>query len=377
MLIKLKNVCKEFIVPQRNKPKVFDGNIPWCRIEDIEHKYISKSLSDKCVSEKTVKEMNYRIYPINTVLFSCSATIGKVAIVKKPLITNQTFIGIVCDDSKLSYNYLYYYLKINKDNIANCGIGSTIKYISRESFEEYEIDLPSLEIQDKITNILSNIDNQIECNNAMTKRLQDMILTRYSIMFQNKKSKNALLKDICLLPSGYNFKPESYNDYGKYKLITIKNVCDTFVDDTNTDKLSEVPNIKDYCYLSVGDILLSLTGNVGRISIVHSKDNLLNQRVSLLQTKENYKIYSYCLLKSQEYQFIMTNIARGTSQKNLSPIDVENLKVYAPTFEEIKAFNENTENYFNEMLIIKQSTDKLITLKEKLLPLLINGQLNI
>ena len=96
-----------------------------------------------------------------------------------------------------------------------------------------------------------------------------------------------------------------------------------------------------------------------------------------MQAKENYKIYSYCLLKSQEYQFIMTNIARGTSQKNLSPIDVENLKIYVPTLEEIKVFNEKTENYFNEMLTIKQSTDKLIILKEKLLPLLINGQLNI
>ena len=211
----------------------------------------------------------------------------------------------------------------------------------------------------------------------MVQKLQVMILTRYSIMFQNKTNKNGLLKDICLLPSGHNFKPESYNDYGKYKLITIKNVCDTFVDDANTDKLSEVPNIKDYCYLSIGDIVLSLTGNVGRISIVHSKDNLLNQRVSLLQAKENYKIYSYCLLKSQEYQFIMTNIARGTSQKNLSPIDVENLQIYIPAFEGIKTFNESTEKYFNEMLTIKQSTEILIKLKNKLLPLLINGQLEV
>ena len=34
----LKQICLDFIVPQRDKPKVFDGNIPWCRIEDIEGK---------------------------------------------------------------------------------------------------------------------------------------------------------------------------------------------------------------------------------------------------------------------------------------------------------------------------------------------------
>ena len=38
---RLKNICLEFIVPQRDKPTTFDGNIPWCRIEDNEEKYLN------------------------------------------------------------------------------------------------------------------------------------------------------------------------------------------------------------------------------------------------------------------------------------------------------------------------------------------------
>ena len=41
---KLSEVVKEFIVPMRDKPKEFSGNIPWTRIDDIEGKYISRSL---------------------------------------------------------------------------------------------------------------------------------------------------------------------------------------------------------------------------------------------------------------------------------------------------------------------------------------------
>ena len=41
----LKKVCKEIIVPMRDRPKVFDGDVPWCRIEDIEGQYFNKSLS--------------------------------------------------------------------------------------------------------------------------------------------------------------------------------------------------------------------------------------------------------------------------------------------------------------------------------------------
>ena len=92
---KLSSYVDEFIVPQRNKPKKFGGNIPWCRIEDFNGIYLSDSKSGQYVSEDTIKKMNLKVYPKNTVLVSCSAYLGKSAIVKKPLVTNQTFIGLV------------------------------------------------------------------------------------------------------------------------------------------------------------------------------------------------------------------------------------------------------------------------------------------
>ena len=55
---KIKDVCDDIIVPMRDRPKIFDGNIPWCRIEDKEGQYFHKSLSGLGVSEKVIKEMN-------------------------------------------------------------------------------------------------------------------------------------------------------------------------------------------------------------------------------------------------------------------------------------------------------------------------------
>ena len=55
--VKLKDVCVDFIVPMRDKPKKFDGNIPWCRIEDINGKYLDDSKSEQYVSMETVNEM--------------------------------------------------------------------------------------------------------------------------------------------------------------------------------------------------------------------------------------------------------------------------------------------------------------------------------
>ena len=69
MKVKLKEIVSDFIVPMRNKPKTFDGLVPWCRIEDVKGKYLSRSLSNHNVSEQVIDEMNLKVYPVGIVVF--------------------------------------------------------------------------------------------------------------------------------------------------------------------------------------------------------------------------------------------------------------------------------------------------------------------
>ena len=149
-ICRLSDVCVDFIVPQRDKPKIFDGDIPWCRIEDIEGKYLNGSLSGRLVSKKTIQQMNMRICPVGTVICSCSASIGTQAIVTRACCTNQTFIGLVPNERLIYNEFLYYFLASQTEQFLDIGTGTTIKYISREKFEEYRIPLPPLAEQKRI-----------------------------------------------------------------------------------------------------------------------------------------------------------------------------------------------------------------------------------
>ena len=80
----------KMVVPMRDKPKDLNGTIPWLRIEDFDGKFVSDSKSGQGVTKEIVDEMNLRVFPIGTVLCSCSCAMGKTAIVKKPLITNRS-----------------------------------------------------------------------------------------------------------------------------------------------------------------------------------------------------------------------------------------------------------------------------------------------
>lgn len=160
-VVQLKRIISEFIVPMRDKPTALTGPIPWCRIEDFDGKYLKKSLSNQGVDLNTVSKMNLKIFPVNTLLVSCSANLGRCAIVKQKLVTNQTFIGLVPSD-RIDVEFLYYKMSREDKNLNNMATGTTISYLSREQFENYEILIPSSKAeQTAIANILSDCDSEV------------------------------------------------------------------------------------------------------------------------------------------------------------------------------------------------------------------------
>lgn len=166
---RLGEIISRFIVPMRDKPTDLTGSIPWCRIEDFEGKFLYKSKSNQGVSEKTVEEMNLKIYPINTLLVSCSANLGFCAITKSELVTNQTFIGLVPIENKVNVEFLYYVMKLSSRRLNVLSSGTTISYLSREQFEKFKIKIPGIREQEKIANFLSAIDKKI---NLVDKQLE-------------------------------------------------------------------------------------------------------------------------------------------------------------------------------------------------------------
>ena len=167
--VRLGEICIDFIVPQRDKPTSFGGDIPWCRIEDIEGKYLNGSKSNQLVTETLAKRMNMHLCPIGTVICACSASIGNQAITTVECYTNQTFIGIVCSDG-LFNEYLYYYMSSQKDNLKKIGKGTTISYISRKKFEDYLFPLPPLAEQHRIVEKIEELLPLVEeYDDAQTK----------------------------------------------------------------------------------------------------------------------------------------------------------------------------------------------------------------
>ena len=147
------------------------------------------------------------------------------------------------------------------------------------------------------------------------------------------------LGEICNILNGYAFKSKEYVEDG-IRIIRITNVQKGIIQDTDPKyyKIDKIETLKNYM-LKENDLLISLTGNVGRVGQI-SKDLLpagLNQRVGCIRIKEEKDVsidYLYQYFNSYNFERDCINNSKGIAQKNLSTEWLKNYKMKIPNLNE-------------------------------------------
>jgi len=170
------------VVPMRDKPQ-FGGEIPWIRIEDLDGKYVSDSKTGQNVSDETILRMGLKVFPRGTVLCSCSCRMGTTAIVDKPLVSNQTFIGVL-PGRELSSEFLYYALQAASENLQSTATGAIQQYLSRDDFQRLRLRAPGIAHQVAIASFLDNEVSKIDALLNKKIRLIDLIAEKRSATIQ-------------------------------------------------------------------------------------------------------------------------------------------------------------------------------------------------
>ena len=275
------------------------------------------------------------------------------------------------------------------------GLTDMAPYVNLKDQRKMLIDLPSLPVQQKIASILSSYDELIENNKQRISLLEQMAEEIYKEWFvrlrfpgyEKAKIVDGLpegwerkpINSYVNIISGYAFKTEAFHNEGLYKLVTIKNVQDGFFVIQTTDYIYELPkNLKEDCKLKDKDIILTLTGNIGRICMVYGENYLLNQRVAKLKPKqENYFEFVYLMFRTSFLRATLENLSNGAAQQNLSPIEMGKLEFPFPSEIILTQFSVITKSFFDEIIILNKKNQLLQETRDLLLPRLISGKLSV
>ena len=250
------------------------------------------------------------------------------------------------------------------------GAGAQHFNIGQDGLSKVCLNIPSIQEQEKIAKLFECIDTRIATQNKIIEDLKKLKSAISKHLFARKDllETTICLSNIATLKNGYAFQSGKYNALGKWKILTITNVSgERYINDEDYNCIINLPNdIQDHQVLKEGDILISLTGNVGRVSLCKDGDYLLNQRVGLLQLAKNVnQEFLYQILSSQRFENSMIACGQGAAQMNIGKGDVESYVLpYSSNVNNILLVAKILHSY-DEYIINEQRKLTLLTMQKQ------------
>ena len=345
---KLGEVCEINIgrTPERGNSKMWDkekqtDNV-WLSIADLnntEKGYISDST--EYVSDNAVPKM--KLVKANTLLMSFKLTIGRCAITKRDLFTNEAIAALPILDKNLDLFFLKYYLenfdwaKLTEGDVKVKG-----KTLNKEKLKEVPITLPPLEEQKRIVKILDEKFAMLETVKANAKanlqNAKDLFQSQLTKAFSNTTWEMQKLSEITEVKDGTHDSPSYYSE--GIPFVTQKNITPSGFDLTNTKRISLQDHEKFYKRSNVeyGDILIAMIGaNRGMSCIVNTREVFSIKNVGLIKkSKKTNQEYLAYYLKSEVAQKYVSDASNGGAQEFIGLTSLRKFPIPLPTLPEQK-----------------------------------------
>jgi len=369
---KLGDIATGFDYGMNAAAKPFDGENKYIRITDIDEAsstYIDKDI----VSPDGTLTENYLVNDRDILLARTGASTGKSYLYRKSD-GKLYYAGFLIRANVTKHNPYFVFSQLHTHRywswVSIMSARSGQPGINSQEYSSFPVYVTSLREEEKISALLSIIDERIATQNKIIEDLKKLKSAISKHLFARKDllETTICLSNIATLKNGYAFQSGKYNALGKWKILTITNVSgERYINDEDYNCIINLPNdIQDHQVLKEGDILISLTGNVGRVSLCKDGDYLLNQRVGLLQLAKNVnQEFLYQILSSQRFENSMIACGQGAAQMNIGKGDVESYVLpYSSNVNNILLVAKILHSY-DEYIINEQRKLTLLTMQKQ------------
>jgi type I restriction enzyme S subunit len=244
------------------------------------------------------------------------------------------------ESNSIRFQYEMLRSHVLRHQIERISFGSAQPQLTVGGINDLLIPLPrTLAEQETIAGALSDADAWIESLEQLIGKkrqikqgaMQELLTGKRRLPGFSGQWETKRLGDIALLRNGYPFKSDTYAVLGSFKVVTIAIVQVGRMEMAECNSLEILPrDLQVHHQLSVGDLLISMTGNVGRVCRVSHPNCLLNQRVGLVVPLSTSVEFLYNLLSQRFFLAAMARKAKGGAQGNLSKGDILEFEITIP-----------------------------------------------
>ncbi|MFZ1107796.1 MAG: restriction endonuclease subunit S [Rhodomicrobium sp.] len=390
---KVGDVCG-CIVPGRNKPKFFDGDIPWITTPDLENgKPVTTSRAGLCVSRAEAKSVGSKVVPPGAVLMSCAGELGIVALTHNEIVVNQQ-LHVFIPTERILGTYLLSALAFQKDQIESSGTKTAVPYLNKNGCNSIAIPLPPLPEQRAIAAALSDADEWIASLDRLIAKKRDI---KQAAMQQLLTGKTRLpgfsvewdevrLGQLFSFKNGLN-KAKQFFGYG----TPIVNYMDVFkspvvrfssLEGRVSLTAAELNNFD----VRKGDVFFTRTSEtaeeVGIASVM--LDEALNTvfsgfvlRARPLDHRLNHAFKAYCFSSPIVRKQITSKASYTTRALTNGKILSEVLLPLPPTFEEQAVIAAALSDMDAELAALKAQREKARSMKQGMMQELLTGRIRL
>lgn len=378
-MVMLKDVC-EFIIDCPHSTAKNQGNgYPLIRTPNIGKGRFNLDGVHR-VSEDVYKKRNLRATPQdNDLIFAREAPAGNVAIIKngQKFCLGQRTVLIRPNPKYVSPDFLNYFLLAPPQQYGLLGNanGATVAHVNLPTIRELKITLPPIETQSRIADILSAYDDLIENNQKQIKLLEEAAQRLYKEWFVDLHFPGCeQTKLIDGVPEGW--KKGCLGDIAEFKRG--KTITKTIAIDGNIPVVAggtEPAYYHNIANTKAPVITVSASGaNAGFVRMYHKDVFASDCSFADINTTE-YLPFVYCFMINNKAQLEI--LQKGSAQPHVYAKDINAIMLNIPNENIIYSFCEITKIFFDKVKILEQSTRNLKQARDRLLPKLMSGEIEV
>ena len=381
---KLGDICEivSGSTPKTSIDEYWDGDVKWITPAELNDDSYIISDSARKITELAVKKTGLISFPEGTVILSSRAPIGKVAIAGCEMYCNQGFKNLICSD-KINNKYLYWFLKGNTHFLNSLGRGATFKEISKAIVSEIEINIPDIEKQKKVVEILEKVRGVIVLRKKELSILDNLIKARFVELFgdlanpkcQWKKEK---LVDACKNPDdikcgpfGTQLSKDEYCSSG-VAVWEIPQINSGFATQPTHFLTDEKANQLEAYSIKSGDIAMSRKGNVGRCAVFPEtmEDGIIHSDVLRIRI-DNDLVLPVFMMHQLHYsgavQHQIELVSSGAIMAGINVTKLKQIEVHIPPLELQQQFAVFVAEVDKSKVAVQKSLDETQKLFDSLM----------
>lgn len=399
--MKLAECCLSVADGDHQPPPKTDKGIPFVTISNINANNQFDFSNTMFVSEDYYKKLDdKRKAKSGDVLYSVVGSFGIPIYIKDDTkFVFQRHIAILRPNEKILSKFLYYTM-LSDDFYAKAdavAIGAAQRTISLTALRNIEIDIPKMQEQERIVKILSAYDDLIENNQKQIKLLEEAAQRLYKEWFVDlhfpgyentpivdgvpEGWKFISINDICEkinaggTPSRHD---KSYWSNANIKWYKTKELQDCWLIDSEEKISTEGQKKSSAKFFPANTILMAIYASptLGRLGILDSEATS-NQAALCLKVDESKVSWQWLYEKLFELRDYFNGIACGAGQQNISAEVVKKTMVLSPDKTIIDSYTKKVNAYFEKRRILQKQIEKLVNARDRLLPKLMSGELEV